>query len=275
MVLESIVSAMEVEKKPFDMLILSFFITLIVVMTSYFIFPEYTGIILPLLVTISMTPLVYKIFAVEERIERRQAEKLIHIGFVRRHEKTIKILTYFFIGSFLAVFLLMLVMPEDVLQMMFKPQIDAIKAITGYASYTISGSAVSGSVMSDIDVFEMITINNLKVTGFAFLLSFLFSTGSLFILSWNASILAIFLATFVRKGLVGEFFTFTIGILPHTPLEMFAYFFGAIAGGMLSVGFIREKWGGRELHLVLKDSLAMLLIAVFLVVLGAAVEAYI
>lgn len=271
MVLESIFSASTVERHPRDVMMMAFFVTLVVSFMSYYIFPEYTGIIIPLLVTVSMTPLIYKVFSIEEKIERKQAENIIHRTFLRRHVKTIKILSFFFIGSFLAVFVMMLLLPDDLLSFMFKPQIEAIKAITGYAAYSISGAAIGNTV----DTLVMITLNNMRVMAFAFVLSFLFSTGSLFILSWNASILAIYLAAFIRQGLMEDFFSVAVGILPHTPIEIMAYFLGAIAGGMLSVGMIREKWGSKELHLIIKDSAIMLGLSVLAVALGAILETYI
>jgi uncharacterized membrane protein SpoIIM required for sporulation len=107
---------------------------------------------------------------------------------------------------------------------------------------------------------------------FAFLLSFLFGTGATFILSWNASILGIFLANYARQGLYHTLLITGSGILPHATVEIVAYFLAGIAGGILSVGMVREKFWSPEFKLMLKDSLLLLSIAVLAVVVGAFIE---
>ena len=275
MVLEAIFSAETLENKPRDMFILAFIVTLVVTFLAYYIFPTYAGIIIPLLVTVSMTPLVRDIFIIEEASERGQAKRKINKTFWDRHDETVKILTFFFLGSFAAIFLLMLVLPADMLSTIFEPQIVAIQTITGSLEYSLTGAAITQSAITKPEIFSMITWNNLKVVAFSFALSFLFSTGSLFILSWNASILAIFIAILVRKGLFTEALSAAIGIIPHAPIEIVAYFLAAIAGGILSVGIMREKWGSKELNLVIRDAAILIVLALFSTVLAAGIEVYI
>jgi len=275
MVLEAIFSAETLEDKPRDMFILAFVVTLVVAFLSYYIFPEYAGIVIPLLVTVAMTPIVRDIFIIDEGFERRQVKKKFFKSFWDRHDETIKVLAFFFLGSFAAIFLLMLVLPEDMISVIFKPQLDAIMAITGSTEYSLTGAAITQNAINRGDVFSMIGWNNMKVLAFSFVLSFLFSTGSLFILSWNASILAIFLAVLVRRGLYHEFLSTTIGIIPHTPVEIGAYFLGAVAGGVLSVGIMNERWGSKELSLVIRDTAILLGLAILAVVVGAGIEVYI
>ncbi|MBR9682879.1 MAG: stage II sporulation protein M [Candidatus Aenigmarchaeota archaeon] len=275
MVLEALFSAETLENKPRDMFILSFIVTLVVTFLSYYIFPTYAGIIIPLLVTVSMTPLVRDIFIMDEISERKQAKRKISKTFWDRHDETIKILTFFFLGSFAAIFLLMLVLPADMLSTIFEPQIIAIQTITGSLEYSLTGAAITQNAISKPEVLSLITMNNLKVVAFSFILSFLFSTGSLFILSWNASILAIFIGILVRKGLFTEALSAAIGILPHAPVEIVAYFLAAIAGGILSVGIMREKWGSKELNLVVRDAIILIVLAIIATLVGAGIEVYI
>lgn len=263
MVLESLFPARLVEKRPEDMLILSLIISLVSIFIANMVFPEYAGVIIPLFITIAMTPLIYNIFSIEEDIERKKARKEIKLNFMQRHGETIWLFTLFFIGNFLAIFFIAIISPESFLASTFSPQISAIEAIAPSTTAALAPPTL-----------ELIIWNNLRVMVFSFLLSFLIGTGALFILSWNASILAIYLGAFIRKGLYDQFLLRTVGIIPHAPIEIGAYFLAGIAGGILSVGIIRERLKSKAFFLVFKDSLIMLFLAVLAVIIGAFVEVY-
>ncbi|MBI4015297.1 MAG: stage II sporulation protein M [Candidatus Aenigmarchaeota archaeon] len=267
MVLESLFPAKDIVNKPIDMLILSFIVAIACVFISYFIFPSYAGIIAPLLVTVAMTPVVYRIFSIEEEVERDEAEKKLTLTFFQRHRETILLFSLFFIGNFLAIFLLALVLPQEVATSAFSQQIAEIKLIK-----SVSASA-TGSATSDA-FFAIITMNNLKVMIFSFLISLFIVTGSFFILSWNASIIAIYLASFIRQGYIDDFFSRSLGILPHAPVEMLAYFLAGIAGGILSLGLVREKLWSPEFRLILRDSVLLMGLSIAAVFAGAVLEVW-
>ena len=174
MVLESIFRAKEVLNKPLDMLILSLLVSFVCIFISYAIFPQYAGVILPLFVTITMAPLIYRIFSIEEETEREEAEHRIQKSFIERHGDTVWLVTLFFIGNFISIFIVAWFSSEEFVIGVFRPQLDAINAIT-----SISGSAVVESVLGAI------INNNLRVMIFSFVLSFLLGTGAIFILSCN------------------------------------------------------------------------------------------
>ena len=264
MVLESLFTAKTLEKKPFDMLILSMIITLVCVFISVKILPEYAGILSASLITIGLTPVFFKIFKIDEESERSRARKLSNENFWDRHDETIILFSLFFIGNFLAVFLITLIAPQTFIATAFGNQISAIGAING----------PSGAFLGS-DLLSIIFLNNMRVMFFAFILSFLIGAAGLFILSWNASILAIYLGSFIREGLHQDFLLRTLGIAPHAPVEIFAYFLAVIAGGILSVGVIREKYGSKTFNLVFRDALIMLLFATLALVFGAVLEVYI
>lgn len=266
MVLESLFSARKIEKNPWDMLILSVIVTLVCIYISYVIFPEYAGIITPLLVTVAMTPIIFMVFKIDENMEHDEAKHTIEKTFWERHDETLTIFTMFFIGNFLAIFFVSLIAPESFLTSVFAQQINAINAINPPTGQML------GAVAGGSGLLQIILFNNLKVMFFSFLLSFLIGTGALFILSWNASILAIYLAMFVRAGLYHEFLLRSVGIAPHAPVEILSYFLAGIAGGILSVGVIREKINSPSFKLVFRDSLIMLGLAFLAVVLGAMLE---
>lgn len=264
MVLESLYPEKKIESRPVDMLILSFVAALVSVFASYFVFPAYAGIITPLITAVAMAPLIYRLFEEEEEEIDEVAEKRLILGFFARHKNIIALFTLFFIGNFLAVFLISVALPEPMLQSVFAPQLSDIEAVQSIGS--ISGGVVHAGLV------DAILFNNLKVMAFAFLLSFLFGTGAIFILSWNASILGVFLADYARRGLYHTLLLTGTAMLPHTAVEIVAYFLAGIAGGILSVGMVREKFWTAEFKLMLKDSLLLLVLAVFAVFVGAYLE---
>lgn len=263
MVLESILSAKAIRNRPWYMFILSIVVSLLCVLVSHIVFPEYAGVITPLLITIAMAPLFYRIFAIEEELEREEAEHKIDVSFWNRHGETILIFTMFFFGNLLSILLLAIMLPIETVNSLFSAQLTTIASISGVTAALISQS-----------VLEKILVNNLKVMFFSFLLSFVLGTGALYILSWNASVLAIYLATFINKGLLAEFVVQSVGIIPHAPFEILGYFLAGIAGGILSVGIMREHIKSKEFILVFKDSLILLGIGILAIFVGGFLEVY-
>jgi len=269
MVLESIFPVKKVIKNPFDMFILSAVITFASMFIANMIFPgEATGKIITLFITIALAPVIYGVFKEEEEIERKEAEHKIHKSFFDRHDEPIKIFTLLFLGIFAAIFLTAILSPEKEVESLFGDQIAEIERITSITSGEALGRALSPEIL------EMILWNNLRVMSLSFVLSFLIGVGAVVILAWNASILAIYLASFIRKGLIEEFMVRTISIIPHAPIEIFGYFLAGIAGGVLSVGLIREKFLSKEFVLVFRDSLLLLFLAVFSIYIGAFIEVF-
>jgi len=265
MVLESLFSARTLEKSPLDMLVLSVIVTLVCVYVSYMIFPEYAGIIMPLLVTVALAPVMFRVFFIEEECEREEAEHRINKGFLDRHYETILMFLLIFLGVFMSVFIVCLATPSSFVETVFSQQISSINAI----------NPSTGAITAQVGLLQVIAMNNMKVLFFSFLLAFLIGTGVIFILSWNAAILAVYLASFIRQGLHNEFVMRSISIVPHAPVEIGAYILAGVAGGMLSIGIIREKIGSREFKLVFKDSMILLSIAVGAILAAALLEVFI
>ena len=266
MVLESIIPVKKVIKNPVDMFIFSMIISFTSIYLADLIFPgTSTGKIITLFITVGVTPMIYNIFRKEEEIEREEAEHKINEKFFERHRKTILLFSLFFLGVLVSIFTVSLFSEEKYVKYIFEDQLNEISRVTSLGSI---GSFVTPNIL------EIITENNLRVMGLSFLLSFLLGSGAIIILAWNASILALYLSSFLRKGLIEEFFVRSISLIPHAPIEIAAYFLAGIAGGVLSVGIIREKLFSREFFLVFRDSLILLGLAVLAVFIGAYVEVF-
>jgi len=262
MVLESLFPEKSIENKPVEMLVVSAIVTAAAVFASFFVFPKYAGIITPLLVAVGMAPLIYRIFEVDEEEIDECAEKKNKAGFFLRHKETLLLFSLLFLGSFVSIFLISVLAPQSFVDVVFEPQISDIQAVQSLGSGSLVHPGVLGAIL----------LNNIKVMMFSFLLSFIFGTGAVFILSWNASILAIYLADFARSGLYNQLLFTAGGMLPHAVAELVAYFLAGIAGGILSIGLAREKWGSPEIKLLLKDSVMLMLLSIAAVSLGAVIE---
>jgi uncharacterized membrane protein SpoIIM required for sporulation len=270
MVLESIFPVRNVIRNPIDMFVLSVIISLVSIYIADMIFPgSSTGKIITLFITCALAPVVYGVFRAEEETEREEAEHRINKPFLERHGEVMKIFTLMFIGIFVAIFIVSVMSPSGYVEATFSDQIQEIQRITSISS----GNDVVGKALSD-NVLDIILWNNLRVMGLAFILSFLIGVGCIVILAWNASILALYLASFVKKGLMEEFVVRTISIIPHAPIEIGGYFLAGIAGGILSAGLIRERFLSKEFVLVFRDSLLLLFLAVGAIFLGALIEVF-
>ncbi len=129
-----------------------------------------------------------------------------------------------FLGEVIAFFLLGFLNPEH-----FGLQLEVVGA-AGYATNTVSLPAI--------------LVNNILV--FAGILGAAMVVGSAgaFVLTWNASVLGVFLSAVFQDSPVK-----VIGYLPHATLEMTGFIVAGISGSMISAAvyrehFDRETWEG-------------------------------
>ncbi len=93
--------------------------------------------------------------------------------------------------------------------------------------------AMTGRAYNPYGMFSVILMNNLKVMFVCFAMSLIYGTGATFILALNAAMAGQMFSYLTSKGL-----KIAIMFLPHTITEILAYFFGAIAGGLVAVAII-------------------------------------
>lgn len=273
MVLESILNPKAAEDKPIYVFILSLLFSIIAIFLSYQLFPSQASILAVAFVTILFVPFFQRLFAVEEKKDRIAAkEKNQKIrkseNIFSRHRKIILVYSAFFLGVIIAFSFVFIFYPH--VENVFSLQMDWFKA-----------QGITGGITME-DAFQRYFLNNSQVMLISFAFSILFGAGSVFILSWNASVIAVYLGFIVNK------FTATLGttaaylygvplglstIALHGIPEIAAYFFAAIAGGVLSVGILRERWMSPAFKEVAKDAIIFLIFAEFLIVVAAVLEA--
>jgi len=257
LVLEKLVSLRVAIRQPAWMILIGGLVSMACLTISYLVFETSVGLISNFLITIAMTPFMLNLITYEETKEEEMIRSKKDLGFFHRHGDILKIYTAFFCGMILSFSIIYIILPESMSEKIFSDQINQI-------------SAIRGKIASP-DTFLKIVMNNLGVLALSFLLSFIFGAGAIFLLSWNASVLATAIGSLANqsggiKGLPLAILPF----LPHGSLEILAYFIGGIAGGLVSVSITRRKSLG--FWFVLKDSLKLMLVSVVLLTIAGLVE---
>ncbi len=267
--LESLVNPRKT--KPWELFLLSIVFAPISFLFSYFLFPEYSSVLGCAILTILFVPFFQHLFLDEEKKEEWAAKHRNRENLFRRHEHVLKYYGAFFLGTILVLSVMFYFIPENHRNLMFKKQVEEIQRISGMAT---------GKVVSPLS--GKIFINNSLVLLIAFISSLIFGTGAIFILSWNASVIATFSSLWARslisKGM-SPALAFLYGvpnallaIALHGIPEITGYFFAGIAGGVLSVGLLREKIGTKEFKRIVFDGLAFLLIGEYCIFVAAFIE---
>ena len=245
---------------------------------SLWIFPEYTGLVMVFLVVLMTTPLMYLTLISEEQEEFRTDNEL---WLLKEHGKVITFLMYLFFGLVIGFSLFYILFPERVVTEVFSLQLSTIERI--------NANQVSGSIVS-VDTFATILLNNLKVLFFCLLFAVFFGAGAIFVLAWNASVISAAIGTYVRNSLAKyatllgfnnvavHFNLFVTGLLRymlHGVFEIAAYFIGGLAGGIISMAIVNKGVRMMKLKRIIKDSIFLVAIAIFLLFIGAFVEVFI
>ncbi len=273
MVLESLTGAEYAEKRPAEMFIVAFAYTTIAILLSLWVFAEYAGLTMVFFTVMAAIPLMIKLIVLEER-------KLFSRVHNTTHRATIPFFIFLFLGMVSAFTFFFTVLPEATVNQIFNVQISTIQSVNANIISQLSGQFFG-------DFFPLVIFNNLKVMTFAVLFSFIYGSGAIFILTWNASVLGVAIGSLIREivgaaatsvGAVGVgtyFGAVSISFaryLIHGIPEIGAYFVAGLAGGIISVGVLRYQLFDEKFMVVMKDALFLLIVAIILVLISGATE---
>ncbi len=277
MVFEDLVKPMNARRHPLKLFLYGVFFALISVLFSLWIFPQQASMVMVFLVVFMAMPLMYFTLRDEEEWDwRGYSEKRLFY----EHSKAIRFLLFLFIGFVVGFSLFYLLLPDSSVRELFSVQLETISNIN---------SSVTGSA-AGLEIFSVIFGNNVKVLFFTLLFALFFGAGALFILAWNASVISAAVGTFFRNAIADSanlfgfskaavyFHFFTIGVLrylTHGIFEIAAYFFGALAGGIISMSIIRHGFNNKNFKKILVDSSLLIFAALALLLVGALVEVFI
>ncbi len=246
--LRMFVDPKEAEGHPFELFLVGAVYAFVSVLLSPWLFPEYPSIVMIGITIAASTPIIYHILKFEMMKK--------HVKFVQEHRHAIIVfgsLFFGFVAGYLAGFL---VMPGR--ESVFFAQTSTIAKLTG-SFWNSSGSII---------------LDNVRVLLFCVLLSVFFGTGAMFILAWNASVLATALGSFILTKLAagGPLIT-AVGAsltkyLIHGIPEMVAYLIGGLAGGMVFYSVVTRN----QTKKVLLEAAVLVILASFILVIASMIE---
>jgi len=277
--IELLMKPKKAERRPWEMFFVGMFWASVSLLLVTFVFgkdsilKEGSGLLIVIFTVISCLPFMYYIIKLEEGkdIAINDSGKLI-----KEHSKAIRALMWLFFGFVVALAFWYIVLPESAGQN-FNFQIKTFCAINSPSHYTYCleehGIPAMTGAVSGTSAFLSVFANNIYVLIFTILFSLVFGAGAIFILVWNASVIAAAIGIFAKGELVG----LGLGLLRymiHGIPEIGAYFVGALAGGIVSVAVIRRDLQGEGMWKILQDSLLMVIIAIGILVVAALMEVY-
>ena len=291
MVLESLIGPKKAERSPWDVFFIGMLYASLAMFLSVWIFKEQASIIMVLLTVIACLPLMHKTMIYEEKKDKT----IIGEGkLLKQHWKALQFFMFLFLGFTVAFSIWYVFLPDDMVKTTFNSQIETINAINskviGNTINTANIADTAGSAANLGDIFFQILMNNVKVLLFCVFFAFFYGAGAIFILAWNASVISAAIGTFIRNnfgeyastvGLTkigGYFHIFSLGFARyfiHGIPEIFAYFIGALAGGIISVAVIRHDFGTEKFKRILIDSVDLIVLAFFVLFVAALMEVYI
>ena len=257
MVLEKIISVRESVKNPLYAMAASSIITLISMVVAFIVFPEQVGLFSTLFITIALAPFTVNLFSYEEAKEEELIARKKEQNLLKRNWEAISVLASLFIGMVLIMTTMFMVLPEKIVYKIFQEQLEELRKIRGS--------------FATLDVFEKIFLNNVSVALLAYLFSFLFGAGAIFIFALNASVLSAAIGLTAKS--LGGIYHLPVAIaifLPHGILEFLAYFIAGLAGGLISAALTRKK--SEFFYIILRDSLKLLVISIIILFFAAWVE---
>ena len=270
MVLESLIKARNAERHPFYVLLLGLLYGATGLFFDLFVFGGKLPNLFVFITVFASIPLMYKMINMEGKKEKIYKKEMT---ILQEHAKALTAFVALFFGiliSFTAGY--MLLSPETAEHIFAFQHQDILSIHTN----------IGGRVVAP-DFFHALLLNNLKVLFFSFIFSFFFGAGAIFILTWNASLIAAALGSFLRTWLSpGSSFSYALGTISygfmgylfHGLFEIVAYFIAGLAGGVISVAVIRHDLFHKNFLRIVNDALWLLALSVIFLVLGAVAEAY-
>jgi uncharacterized membrane protein SpoIIM required for sporulation len=287
MVLESIISPEGVRKNPKSMFILGLLYSIIATVLAYFIFPSDPSLSIIFLTTLAALPLLIKVLEEEEQEEMDYITTAKDLPLIGKHLDVFLDFLYLFFGFLLCFLLIFTLLPSDLGSLFFSKQAETIQSILGPSGFFSANSGVNMAAYSAEEGLKVIMLNNFKVLLFSLLFSFLYGAGAIFILAWNASVLAVAMGSFIKSkiaelgavagaSIIAVYFQAgslsLLRYMVHGIPELSAYFLGAVAGGIISAAVVRSDYKDPKFYDILLDSVDLIALASLLLIIGALLE---
>lgn len=281
--LESLINPQRAEKGPWKMFFIGLlYASLSILLVHWFfsndsVLSKFSGILVVTFSVMFSLPFMYYIIKQEEREDEEVSG---FFGVWKMHNDAIFALMWLFLGFIIAFSFWYIVLQNSSL---FNAQVQTYCMINSPGSiddciqkYAFSArgmaTGTAGASTKIVNFFAIIE-NNTYVMIFTLILSLIFGAGAIFVLSWNASVIAAAIGIFTQYKLSG----IPMGLLRymiHGFPEIAAYFITALAGGIFGAGFIRHGLKDKRFLRVVQNVIILLFIAIALLVVATAIEVY-
>jgi len=279
--LEMLLGPKKAERHPWEMFIIGLVYASLSVLLVNWIFGQdavlskYSGILVITFSVMFSIPFMYYLIKLEE-------EKDIRVDgsfrLLKEHSKAIKALAWLFLGYVIAFSFWYMVIPTGE---SFRAQIETYCWINRPANfdsciteYGVELQQKTTSFVTGKERLFKIFSNNIYVLIFTLIFSLIFGAGAIFILAWNASVIAAAVGIFTKSQLS----QLPLGLLRymvHGLPEILSYFIAALAGGILSIAIIRHDYKCEKFWKILQDSLNLVIIAILVLFIAAIIEVFI
>jgi uncharacterized membrane protein SpoIIM required for sporulation len=228
------------------------------------------------LTTMAALPLMFHMLRYEENKDLEHPEKR---SLLREHAPAIVFYTILFLGMAFAFTLWYLVLPSSVSSNVFRVQTQTIASLNQHVTGNITQTALLSKIF----------LNNIKVLIFCILFSFLYGSGAIFILTWNASVIGAAAGNFIRSHMApfaasvglpkagAYLYVSSLSVLRyaiHGIPEILAYIVAGIAGGILSMAIIKHDFGTGKFERILLDISDLVLLSVLILFIAAIMEVF-
>jgi len=279
--LEMLINPKKAERRSWEMLFVGFFYSSLSLLLVNWIFvkdavlSQYSGILVVTFTVMFSIPFVYYTLKLEEN---KINTKTGTFALLKEHRRALYVFLWLFLG-FVIGFSLWYIIFSPIES--FKPQIETYCLINKPSNfqecaqqYGVKKSSLSTGFTTSKDHLFLIFTNNIYVLIFTLVFSLIFGAGVIFVLAWNASVIAAAVGIFTKSSIA----QLPLGLaryMIHGIPEIGSYFIVAMAGGMISVAVIKHEFGTEKFWEVLQDSLNLIIISIVVLFIAALIEVFI
>jgi len=279
--LESLINPKRAEKGPWKMFFIGIlYASLSLLLVKLFfggdlVLSKFSGLMVVTFCVMFSLPFMYHIIKKEEK----EDEKIVGLrSVIKIHKEAVLALMWLFFGFIVAFSFWYLVLGDASLlnaQIETYCSINSPGNVAGCVSQYSQGNLISPTgAVTKVARLASIVENNVYVLVFTLIFSLIFGAGAIFVLAWNATVIA---------AAIGIFTNYQISQIPlgiarymiHGFPEIAAYFIAALAGGILGAGLMKHGIKGNKFYKVFENVVILLFIAIVILIIAGLIEVYI
>jgi len=279
--LEMLLNQKKAERRPWEMFFVGLFYASLSLLLVNCVFAQdavlskYSGILVVTFTVMFSIPFMYYTIKLEET---KVSETRGSFALLKEHRRAIYAFMWLFLGFVIALSFWYIMLSST---QSFKAQIETYCLINRPSNfdscvkqYSVKDSSIATGFLTNKERLFLIFTNNMYVLVFTLGFSLVFGAGVIFVLAWNASVIAATIGIFSDSKL-SEMPLALARYLIHGIPEIGSYFMVALAGGMVSIAVIKHETGTQKFWEILHDSLNLIILAVVVLFIAAVLEVFV